>query len=400
MVIRWLAGTANLSSATRGNGSPVSGLCRVPASCDPLLPVRRQRPCREHDPVGQPVQHRKRERVRPVEQGAVQRVRERCTGRGHREDSVTHLGEPSRVLRRKEQFPDACRDRVPPRHPVVAAAAEPGDHYQVAQQQPVPVVPDGEQGIRVAPDVAWRTRRGCRSPISCKVRPPAAQGRCRSSTWSSELQQAELPGAGRPVAARCRATLSANISPSLGPRPRRPPPACMASSGELRHTSSTRPTAAALTMVPSSGPMPSRSHSGHCDSTNAARSARRPAASPGSLAAASPVSRVLPRSCIHPRSKALHRTRTEPVEHCRPQPDRASGRPCQNTVRSNGQEAGRTVHDIISDIIDWDQANKAYTAGEGQSGERYIQRLEAADRMATIEARWQHLPKGSTASGS
>jgi hypothetical protein len=52
------------------------------------------------------------------------------------------------------------------------------------------------------------------------------------------------------------------------------------------------------------------------------------------------------------------------------------------------------VHDIISDIIDWDQANKAYTAGEGQSGERYLQRLEAADRMAEIEARWHHLPGG------
>jgi hypothetical protein len=25
------------------------------------------------------------------------------------------------------------------------------------------------------------------------------------------------------------------------------------------------------------------------------------------------------------------------------------------------------MHDIISDIIDWDQANKAYLAGEGQS---------------------------------
>lgn len=52
------------------------------------------------------------------------------------------------------------------------------------------------------------------------------------------------------------------------------------------------------------------------------------------------------------------------------------------------------MHDIISDIIDWDLANKAYMAGEGQSGERYIQRLEAADRMAEIEARWQHLPGG------
>ncbi|HEX3513473.1 MAG TPA: hypothetical protein VHT26_05680 [Trebonia sp.] len=52
------------------------------------------------------------------------------------------------------------------------------------------------------------------------------------------------------------------------------------------------------------------------------------------------------------------------------------------------------MHDIISDIIDWDQANKAYLVGEGQSGERYIQRLEAADRMAEIEARWHHLPGG------
>ena len=52
------------------------------------------------------------------------------------------------------------------------------------------------------------------------------------------------------------------------------------------------------------------------------------------------------------------------------------------------------MHDIISDIIDWDQANKAYMAGEGQTGERYIQRLEAAERMAEIEARWQHLPGG------
>jgi hypothetical protein len=52
------------------------------------------------------------------------------------------------------------------------------------------------------------------------------------------------------------------------------------------------------------------------------------------------------------------------------------------------------MHDIISDIIDWDQANKAYMAGEGQSGERYDQRLKAADRMAEIEARWQHRPGG------
>lgn len=52
------------------------------------------------------------------------------------------------------------------------------------------------------------------------------------------------------------------------------------------------------------------------------------------------------------------------------------------------------MHDIISDIIEWDRANSVYTAGEGQSGERYINRLEAADQMADIEARWQHLPDG------
>jgi hypothetical protein len=52
------------------------------------------------------------------------------------------------------------------------------------------------------------------------------------------------------------------------------------------------------------------------------------------------------------------------------------------------------MHDIISDIIDWDEANKAYTADEGPSGVRYIQRLEAAEQMAKIEARWQHLPEG------
>jgi hypothetical protein len=59
-----------------------------------------------------------------------------------------------------------------------------------------------------------------------------------------------------------------------------------------------------------------------------------------------------------------------------------------------GGKRSQTVHDIISDIIEWDEVNKAYIAGEGQSGERYIQRLGAADRMAEIEARWQHLPDG------
>jgi hypothetical protein len=52
------------------------------------------------------------------------------------------------------------------------------------------------------------------------------------------------------------------------------------------------------------------------------------------------------------------------------------------------------MHDIISDILDWDEARKAYLAGEGETGERYDQRLEASDLMAEIESRWQHLPGG------
>jgi hypothetical protein len=52
------------------------------------------------------------------------------------------------------------------------------------------------------------------------------------------------------------------------------------------------------------------------------------------------------------------------------------------------------MHDIIGDILDWDDARKVYLATEGATGERYNQRLEAADRMAEIEARWQHLPGG------
>lgn len=52
------------------------------------------------------------------------------------------------------------------------------------------------------------------------------------------------------------------------------------------------------------------------------------------------------------------------------------------------------MHDIISDILDWDEANKAYTAGEGHLGELYMRRLEAAVQMAEVEARWQHLPGG------
>jgi hypothetical protein len=52
------------------------------------------------------------------------------------------------------------------------------------------------------------------------------------------------------------------------------------------------------------------------------------------------------------------------------------------------------VHDIISDIRDWDEARNAYLAGEGETGERYIMRLDAADLMAEIEARWHHIPGG------
>jgi len=52
------------------------------------------------------------------------------------------------------------------------------------------------------------------------------------------------------------------------------------------------------------------------------------------------------------------------------------------------------MHDIIGDIIDWDEAHKAFLAGEGQTGERYKQRLEAAVLMVEIEKRWQHLPGG------
>jgi len=52
------------------------------------------------------------------------------------------------------------------------------------------------------------------------------------------------------------------------------------------------------------------------------------------------------------------------------------------------------MHDIISDILDWDEAYKAYLAGEGRTGARYKRRLEAASQMAEIETRWQHLPGG------
>ena len=49
---------------------------------------------------------------------------------------------------------------------------------------------------------------------------------------------------------------------------------------------------------------------------------------------------------------------------------------------------------FIGDIIDRDQAHKAYLAGKGQTGQRYNERLEVAEQMAEIEARWQHLPGG------
>src|SRR5271157_2709709 len=57
------------------------------------------------------------------------------------------------------------------------------------------------------------------------------------------------------------------------------------------------------------------------------------------------------------------------------------------------REAG-VMHDIIGDIVDWEEAHKVYLAAEGATGERYNQRLEAAEQMAEIEARWQHLPGG------
>jgi hypothetical protein len=52
------------------------------------------------------------------------------------------------------------------------------------------------------------------------------------------------------------------------------------------------------------------------------------------------------------------------------------------------------VHDIIGDILDWDDAHAVYLAADGATGERYSQRLKTAERMAEIEARWQQLPGG------
>lgn len=52
------------------------------------------------------------------------------------------------------------------------------------------------------------------------------------------------------------------------------------------------------------------------------------------------------------------------------------------------------MHDIIGNIVDWEEAHRVYLAAEGATGERYNQRLEAAEQMAEIEARWQHLPGG------
>jgi len=55
---------------------------------------------------------------------------------------------------------------------------------------------------------------------------------------------------------------------------------------------------------------------------------------------------------------------------------------------------GDSVHSIITDVIDWDAEQKVYLAGDGATGERYSRRLATAERMAAIEARWQHLPGG------
>jgi hypothetical protein len=53
------------------------------------------------------------------------------------------------------------------------------------------------------------------------------------------------------------------------------------------------------------------------------------------------------------------------------------------------------MNGIIADILDWDEAYAAYLASEGVStGERYQRRLEAAELMAEIEGRWEHLPGG------
>ena len=56
------------------------------------------------------------------------------------------------------------------------------------------------------------------------------------------------------------------------------------------------------------------------------------------------------------------------------------------------------MHDIIGDILDWDKAHKVYLATEGATGDRYNQRLEAAEQIARVEARWRHLQAASTAS--
>ena len=47
---------------------------------------------------------------------------------------------------------------------------------------------------------------------------------------------------------------------------------------------------------------------------------------------------------------------------------------------------------IIGDIVDWEEAHEGLSRCRGATGERYNQRLEAAEQMAEIEARWQHLP--------
>lgn len=58
---------------------------------------------------------------------------------------------------------------------------------------------------------------------------------------------------------------------------------------------------------------------------------------------------------------------------------------------------GVMMHDIIGDIIEWNALQALYLANEGAEGERYFQRIEAAARMADIEARWELLPGGFAA---
>lgn len=58
------------------------------------------------------------------------------------------------------------------------------------------------------------------------------------------------------------------------------------------------------------------------------------------------------------------------------------------------------MHDIIGDIIDWDEAHRAYLASAGQTGERYNQRLEAASGWLRSRPGGSISLGGSTVSGS